>query len=166
VTAPRYSILGLMAGIAFLALILAAVAVPSPLATGLVFTLTVCALFAAVLGIVLRRGEHRASWIGAAVMGWGYLGLVYFPWFGVVMSHELLGAKLARWLEPRVVRTVSVPTMKVPGGPRPAPTLRKVAPDPTDLFAVCHAGVAVLLALAGGVIGRSFYRKNHEPLEH
>jgi hypothetical protein len=45
-----------------------------------VFTLTVAALSAAVLGVMARRGRARMTWAGFALFAWVYFGTTFGPW--------------------------------------------------------------------------------------
>ena len=74
-----------------------------------VLTLAVVWLLATPIGIVFRKGERRAFWVGAATFGWGYLLVVHDRLMRVVGTGEdllhaytalllaIAGGTLARW---------------------------------------------------------------------
>jgi hypothetical protein len=51
---------------------LAAVASPSAFWEGTVFVLALLLLFAAIIGMIYRRGRDRAFWLGFSLFGWGF----------------------------------------------------------------------------------------------
>lgn len=68
----RFSLRQLMALVVFVAIGCAGLVHPSRYLASAIFTLTVMALFVAVLAAVGRKGPRRAFWIGFAIAGWGY----------------------------------------------------------------------------------------------
>jgi hypothetical protein len=65
----------------------------------------------ALLAVVYRRGERRASWAGFALFGWTYLTLSSGPWFVVNLRPQLVTSKLIAmsyaWLIPEARRPSS-----------------------------------------------------------
>jgi hypothetical protein len=79
--------------------IVCAIAVRPPIRLGSVsITIAVGVLFAAVLEAVFRRGEARHFWIGFAIVGWGYLVLVFIDPFKTQIGNQLLTTKLLDWI--------------------------------------------------------------------
>ncbi len=90
---------------------------------GLVFMITCGFLGIAVLGSVLYRSDHRATWLGPALFGVGYLGLA-FAW----RPHE------ARW--------PPLPTVFILEEVRPSiPTRLSGYPFTTDPASVANARI-------------------------
>lgn len=75
----QFTLLGLFGLLTAAALGCAALMHPTALWCSAVAIAVVTVLFAAVLGVVYRRGADRAFWVGFAVFGWGYLMLNYGP---------------------------------------------------------------------------------------
>ncbi len=96
----RFSLLGLMALVAYVAMGCAALRYATPLLASSVFTLAVGLMMIAVLGIVLRRDQIRAGWIGFLVFGGGYLLITCGPW-PQGNAHLLTNYGLA-WLESKL----------------------------------------------------------------
>src|SRR5262249_24656809 len=67
---------------------------------GAVFSITLGFLSLAPLGIIYRRGERRAFWIGAALCGWSYIIFSSGPWFVDHVQHRLVTTKLLKWAYP------------------------------------------------------------------
>ena len=82
-------LLGLVVAVAFAC---AALRSESAVWASLAFSLCLGVLFVGLLGVLFGTGERRAFWAGFAVFGWGYLFLVFGPWFsgsfGPVRSEE------------------------------------------------------------------------------
>jgi hypothetical protein len=88
-TRPRVSIAGLMAVVLFCGIGIAAIRSASPLWAGVVMLATLGVMASAILGAIFRRGERRASWVGFALFGWGYLTLAFAPWFSTEVKPML-----------------------------------------------------------------------------
>jgi hypothetical protein len=76
----RFSLLGLMALVAYVGLGCAALRYATPLWASALFTLAVGLVMIGLLGAVFRREQARAGWIGFLVFGGGYLLLTCGPW--------------------------------------------------------------------------------------
>ncbi len=69
---PRISIAQLLAVMVPIAVGLAAIASPSAFWEGTVFVLMLVLFFAAILGVIYRKNNERAFWLGFALFGWGF----------------------------------------------------------------------------------------------
>lgn len=189
----RFSLLWLLGVVALIAVACAALRSASEIWGSAAFTLTVGALFAALLGLIFRQRASRAFWGGFALLGWGYLLLVFGPWFKDNVSHQLLTTKLLDYLHPKLQRSANAPvtysaftpTMTtvprtgwsqsgatwsantgaaVVGGNTTTFTVRAIAtPVPQHFMQVGHSLWALLLASAGGLLARYFYDKRARP---
>lgn len=77
----RISIGGLMAVVLVAAVGLAALRYGSEEWAALVTLMTLGLLALAILGTIYRRGDRRASWLGFALFGWGYMLLASGYWW-------------------------------------------------------------------------------------
>src|SRR5262249_23877746 len=59
-------------------------------------------LITAVPGIMCCRDRRRASWLGFAFFGWGYLILCFAPWFETRVGPYLFSTELLELLYPRI----------------------------------------------------------------
>ncbi len=78
--AIRTSIAGLMLGVVFVAVAIAALVHPTPLWASCLFMAAVTLMATAVLGVIADRQRARMTWAGMAIFGWVYLGIVFGPW--------------------------------------------------------------------------------------
>lgn len=99
----RISMAGLTGTIALIAVGLACLMFASSPWAGAVFSITLGFLSLAPLGIIYRRGERRAFWIGAALCGWSYMIFSSGPWFVDHVQHRLVTTKLLRWAYPWLI---------------------------------------------------------------
>ena len=88
-TAPRFTIAGLMGLVVASAVGVAAVRFASELWAGVLLLGTLTLLGAAILGILHRRGARRAWWQGFALFGWGYLFAAFGPWAADAIAPHL-----------------------------------------------------------------------------
>ena len=72
----RFSLVGLLAAVTFAAAACGALVNPNEWWTIGVTSATATLLAYAVLAVIYRQGARRAFWVGAAVIGWGYFGLL------------------------------------------------------------------------------------------
>jgi hypothetical protein len=114
---PRlnYSVVSLLAVVAFSALACAAVLNADSLWASAVFTFAIGAVFVATAGAICRRGEARRFWLFFLVFGGGYLTLAFGPWFSPNVRHYLITSELVsklydsvRRIEPQVGRGTTV----------------------------------------------------------
>jgi hypothetical protein len=76
---PRFSISSILAVIAIFAIALAALRSPSYLWANVVFSLSLAALFVAIVNIVYGRGAGRAYWFGFLLSGGIYFAVCSMP---------------------------------------------------------------------------------------
>ena len=69
---PRISLAQLLAVMVPIAVGMAAIASPSAFWEGAIFVLTLILLFTAIVGVIYRKGEDRAFWLGLSLFGWGF----------------------------------------------------------------------------------------------
>ncbi|MDB5352125.1 MAG: hypothetical protein JWN86_3372 [Planctomycetota bacterium] len=75
----RFALAGLLAVAFFIALGLTSLLNAMPLWASGLFMFTVALMSAAILGAIAGRGETRMTWVGVAILGWLYLGIVFGP---------------------------------------------------------------------------------------
>ena len=86
-------ILVLLLGVGF-----AALREANDLWDGIVLTAALCVLLVSVLYAIHRRDERRAFWLGFALVGWGYLGLIAIP----SIEARLLTTRALAYLDSKV----------------------------------------------------------------
>jgi hypothetical protein len=141
------------------------------------YTLTLALLCTAIPALVYRQAEKRAFWIGFAAFGWGYIVMC----FGAVPPRAvptllsrtepppLLTTKLLEWAYPYLrtvppgeaivigkanlkdTRNIVVTSSTMMGG------IRFFRSDPEDFLRVGHSILSLVIALAGGIVGRFFF---------
>jgi hypothetical protein len=159
----RFSIANLLAAVAVVGGSLAALNSSSSVKAGVLVIATLGVLLAAVLGVVYRRGEARAAWLGAAIFGWGYFAVVFSP--ALPDADEQIRVTLLAFRD-------RFWTLRVPAGSDPFNKLTKNRDTEYDadtkimlawpswhhgFGATIHCVVTWLFALVGGLIGRWFY---------
>ena len=77
----RFTVRHLMIAVAVVSAGLAVLVSGSETLAGAVLLLTLGMLSVSVLGMVYRREETRAFWVGFALLGWGYMSLVLGHWW-------------------------------------------------------------------------------------
>jgi hypothetical protein len=93
----QYSLRSLV-GVVVACAIFFAIAIRPPLELGNVaLSVTVVMLFASVFEAVFRHGEERYFWTGFAIVGWGYVVLVFSTLFTEIGDH-LLTTQLLMWI--------------------------------------------------------------------
>jgi hypothetical protein len=119
----RFTVRHLMIAVAAVSVGLAVLVSGSETLAGTVLLLTLGMLAVTVLGIVYRRGEARAFWLGFALFGWGYTALALGHWWvrgtdrpelvtSTVLTHLYLSVphgRLARPLPSTVASLLSAP---------------------------------------------------------
>jgi hypothetical protein len=95
----RFSISTMMAVIVVSAVGLAAIRNCSAVWAGAMYSITFFTLICSLLGIVFGRNMRRTYWSGFAVLGWGYLFLLYVPWLYDKVGGFLLAPNLFAYLE-------------------------------------------------------------------
>jgi len=86
----RFSLRGLLAAVAFVAVACAGLRYANGWWASSLFTLALFVLIMAVLGAACSKGPRRMTWLGCALFGWAYFLLVFGPW-----SREHLAPRLA-----------------------------------------------------------------------
>jgi hypothetical protein len=86
----RISILGLTASVLFISVAFVCLSFASELVAGLVLLPTLAILAMAILGVVYRRGNARAFWLGFALLGWGYMVLASGSWWARSLNRPEL----------------------------------------------------------------------------
>ena len=140
----RFPIAGLMWAVVVAALGLAALRNASEVWAGATLLVTCGILCLAIVGVVCRKDESRAWWLGFALFGWGYLALAFWS------PHSLPTTALLHVLEARIGATQqvdgglkSVMLAGGFGGP--------VGGGPDEHFEqIGHCLLALLAALLGG----------------
>ncbi|MBI3463731.1 MAG: hypothetical protein HY000_11845 [Planctomycetes bacterium] len=178
----RFSLRGLLVAVAFIAFACAAVRFATDFWADAMFTLMMTVLLAAVLGIVFRRGEQRAHWIGFCVFGWGYLALVFGPWFQVIIVPRLLTShcllylhpKLQQWLGPgwcdsshAIIYPVAFTSEGLPlyagdTGKVIRNNLIMASPPISNFETIGHSLFTLLFAAVGSLVASWFYRSRME----
>ncbi len=67
------------------------------------FSVTLGALTVALIGVVNRRAERRAFWVGFALCGWAYMAFSSGPWFAIDVRPRLVTTRLLQWAYPRLI---------------------------------------------------------------
>jgi hypothetical protein len=77
----RFSIAGLMGVVLALSIGIVSLRSASDAWAAFILLMTLGILTLSVLGIVYRTGSRRASWVGFALLGWGYMVLTSSSWW-------------------------------------------------------------------------------------
>jgi hypothetical protein len=85
----RFTLLGALGVVLFVALALAAVTSGTVAWVSAVSLVVLTWLCVAVTGALLRRGEARAFWIGFAVFGWVYMLLIHLAVVSSTVSEQM-----------------------------------------------------------------------------
>jgi hypothetical protein len=95
---PRFHIGGLLILVVLLGVGFAALREANALWDGIVLSSAVVLLLVSVLLAIHRRAGRRAFWLGFALFGWGYLGLIAVP----SIEPRLLTTRALAYLDSRV----------------------------------------------------------------
>ena len=98
----RFSLAALMGAVAVVAFACAALRSASDLWASAALTLAVSLLFVGMLGVLFCRPQTRAFWSGFELFSWGYLVLVFGPWFNTNVGPQLLSTKLLGYVHEKV----------------------------------------------------------------
>jgi hypothetical protein len=160
----------MLAAIALIAFGCLALLNETPIWASVAFTGTVLILLIAVVGIVYREGERRASLVGASLFGWTYLLLSCGPGFTDSTRPLLAGTPILESLYPHVERLIEVQfgaggeMPDVPDGaeftnigPR---RLGYRFPIAKYFRTVGHSLFALVFAAVGSIVARLFYFSN------
>ena len=77
----RFTVRGMMLALVAVSAGLASLVSASEALAGSVLLLTLATFAVAILGVVYRRGDARASWLGFALLGWGYMFVASGSWW-------------------------------------------------------------------------------------
>ncbi len=69
---------------------------------GAVLSATLCVLTLSLLGVIYRRLERRAFWVGFALCGWTYM-MMSSGWFINNLRSQLATSTLLEWAYPRLI---------------------------------------------------------------
>jgi hypothetical protein len=177
-------ILVLLLGVGF-----AALREANDLWDGIVLSSAIGVLLVSVLLVVHRRAERRAFWLGFALFGWAYLGLIAIP----AIEPRLLTTRALAYLDSKVPGRPSVFTGQAWGGPvnSPGQAVATVAFSPQGTYVtgttntggfrvwsangsllwagrgntesfirIGHSLFALILAWLGGGLSRSLHNKS------
>jgi hypothetical protein len=169
----------LLVYVALMAVGLSALRASSRLWANVGFSLAVTLLVAAIAGMIYRRGERRAFWVGFALFGWPYLVMVFGPspfnaWRDLLVTTPVL-VILEDYLKgatPPVTPTRPL----VPGATRYGvntfveltPWTHWTASDRSNPFAsdsfnrIGHSFFCIAIAIGGGVFCRFLYNSRDE----
>jgi hypothetical protein len=142
----RFTIGGLMGVVLILAIGLAAWKNANAAWAGVIFLLTCGLLGLATIGSICRRDAARAGWLGFALFGWGYLGLVLASWYDEDIP-ELPALSLLAAIDPRFGTA-----------PRShgAPFSSCFVVVDLTYFQLGHCFWTLLAAVLGGTLARAF----------
>lgn len=164
----QFSLAGLLIGVTFFAIGLAALRFASETWAAIVFTLTMVALCGSLIGCMFCGRETRRCWIVFSLAGWTYLLITFGPWFNLNVRPRLLTTQFAQYLQPRVQELVQL--MQDSDHERKmeayfvAHTGWKATGPPWSRFEqTMHCIVAWLLAIAAGVICRRRQARRTRP---
>ncbi len=169
----RLSIAELMAVVFFVALGFAALRSATALWASVLFMFTVALMSTAVLGAIACRGKTRMTWVGVAIFGWVYLGIVFGPLphgngttipplptmvvYEYTVDHYLIPQSKAAYKDVIFNNSNQAETVldkaTLTGKPR-------VLVDVMHLKRVVHSLGAVIFAFIGGFIGRIIYSRD------
>jgi hypothetical protein len=107
----RYSLAALLLAVVAAALGCAALVHPTEGWASSIISLTLAGLALATLLALVRPRPARAFWVGVAVCGWGYVVLLFGPWF-VELRPKLLTSRAVVWAHT---------TLKAESNPAPSP---------------------------------------------
>ncbi len=140
--------------------------------------MTITLLGVSVLGCRLRLGSAKASWLGFAVFGWGYLAMACIPWSPQRTGLELPTSPLLNILHGKLAGPAEAPRAQAPikpdgtgvvppepsstvgspgDGPRQAASSFLLRGSPAQFLGVGHCLITLLAALLGSGVARWFH---------
>ncbi len=99
----RFTIADLVLAVLFCAVAMAALMFASTPWGAASLSVVLAILTLAPLGIIYRRGEHRAFWTGIVLCGWAYLTLSSGPWFIDYIRPKLITSRMLEWAYPWLI---------------------------------------------------------------
>ena len=100
---PTLPIAGLLLALGLIGIGLACLRSPASPWSGASLSALLAALTLAPIGVVYRRGSHRAFWMGFALCGLSYLTLSLAPWFDSAVRPLLVTTRAIQWAYPLMV---------------------------------------------------------------
>lgn len=160
----NFSIKWLLALILAIAFLATGLANASIIWASLSLTLAFFGLLFGVLGLIFRRNEKRAYWIGFVLFGFAYAVAMYAPGFDRVLGQRLVTTKILGYLEPVIRRTdasalnsvLGMSAAHVATDPVQEAVLRWV-PQWDHFQQVGHSTFAIMLACIGGGLAHRLY---------
>jgi hypothetical protein len=177
----RFSLSALIAVVVVICVYLAALRHGSQSSAQGAVTLTVALFACGLFWAVFRPKADRLFWAGFQICGWAYLLLAFVDWSQPPLGSRLLTTRLAAWTHARMPSAYDRPVMvEWHGTWFPATVLSRDGPrfyinytgydsnwdewvgldrirgQFTPFLNVCHALIALAVALAGGVMIRLF----------
>ncbi len=110
------SVAGLVGSVVLIAVGIATLQNASSPWASVAFSVALSVLTVALIGVVCRRGERHAFWVGFSLCGWIYLALSSGPGLATSVRPNLVTAKLLDWAYPRLVPEERRPTGSRPPG--------------------------------------------------
>jgi hypothetical protein len=99
----RFSIADLLFAVGLCAVSMACLVYASTPWAAAVLSIALAALVLSLIGIIYRRGERRAFWVGFAICGWAYITLSSGPWFDSSLRYQLATSRLLEWAYPLLI---------------------------------------------------------------
>jgi hypothetical protein len=143
----RLTISGMSAVILVCAILLAAARSPNDLWSTAAFSASLLVLGVALIGALFARRARRTYWAGFAVLGWGYMLIVFGPWCDTHIAPLLITRSVFELVH-----------FRFQGDLPERPYVRVIAPG-LVMFGyqqIAHSLTAVLLGLLGGTLARRF----------
>jgi hypothetical protein len=140
----RFSLFGLMAAIALVAIFCAAIAAGTVLWLQMVFICTLVVLLIAVLLACWERGPQRAVYIGFAVFGGIYFLLALAPFFGGNTSALLPS-------------NIMMDLIRSPNDTSPMNRISLGSTVAVPVRYIVHFGAALMFGVIGGLIVDAIY---------
>ena len=140
----RFSLFGLMAAIALVAIFCAAIAAGTVLWYRWVLICTLVVLLVAVLTACWERGPQRAVYIGFAVFGGIYFLLALAPFFGGNTGKSAIEALM-------------MDLIRSPNDTSPMNRISLGSTVAVPVRYIVHFGAALMFGVIGGLIGDAIY---------
>lgn len=146
----QFSLARLIGVVFAIAICCAALRYASKLWASTVFTLTLGILFVGLLLAVYRRAEARAFWVGFSLLGWGYLLMVFGPWFRSAVHNLLLTTRMLDYIAEK---------LSVSGGRVELAILLGDSWYAAPFVVIGHLLLLLAIAFSGGMMASHFFRQ-------
>lgn len=158
---PRFTISGLLAGVACLGLVCAALRIASEIWTSIIASLTFLFLMTGMAGACFTKGLERAFWTGVALFGTAYLLLVHWDsdgTFGRQLTGGLSDFALIVFPDPIPPSQPLLVFSDLQVRMAPPGTAEKFAHDEhvSNFIQIGWLSLTLLFALIGGFVSRRF----------